>query len=171
MKYFLHSQTFNSTELHSVTMIPQFLNSIPFHLSIPWLPSHILAGWCLETDLSPLTLLAWGPRYIVSGQTQQKTPFPNNPSIVTCVVVTAGTCLPSRCLAVNVNSGSTIPASCHNILQRFVTRVTDVPSQTKYFRHGYAVRIWNNAAPSPNRELSLSADYYSKFGGQYVMHF
>jgi hypothetical protein len=28
-KYFLHNQTFNSTELHSIILMPQFLNSIP----------------------------------------------------------------------------------------------------------------------------------------------
>jgi hypothetical protein len=34
----------------------------------------------------------------------------NNSSIVACIFVAAGTCLPSRCLAMNVYSGSTIPA-------------------------------------------------------------
>jgi hypothetical protein len=59
--------------------------------------------------------LAWDPRYIASGQTQQKTPFPNNPPVVASVFVAAGSCLPSRCLAINVCSGSTIPAFRHHI--------------------------------------------------------
>jgi hypothetical protein len=46
--------------------------------------------------------LAWGPGYIASGLTQKKTLFPSNPSIVACVFVTAGKCLPSRCLAMDV---------------------------------------------------------------------
>jgi hypothetical protein len=45
---------------------------------------------------------------------QQKTPFPfiylNNTSIVTYIFVAAVTCLPTRCLAMNVYSGSAIPA-------------------------------------------------------------
>jgi hypothetical protein len=63
-----------------------------------------------------------------SGRPHQKTPLPNNSSIVTeaclpgllhrngsssivkCVFISAGTCLPSRCLAMNVYSGSAIPA-------------------------------------------------------------
>jgi hypothetical protein len=159
-------------------MIPQ-INSIS---EFPCSQVHILARWRLETELTRCHLfsimcdgclkrlpqlspqLAMGLPYIASGRIQQKTPFPNNPSIVACVFVAAGRCLPS------VYSGSTIPASYHNILQRFVTRFTDVPSQTKYFRDGCAVIIWNKSASSPNRKLSLCADYYS-FYGQYVMHF
>jgi hypothetical protein len=49
------------------------------------------------------------PRYIASGLTQQQTPFPRNPSIVSCVLVAMETCLRSHCLAMNVYSGSTIP--------------------------------------------------------------
>jgi hypothetical protein len=54
--------------------------------------------------------LAWGLRYIASGPTPQKTPFVTNSSIVAHVFTVAGTCLPSRCLAMNIYSGSTIPA-------------------------------------------------------------
>jgi hypothetical protein len=54
--------------------------------------------------------LARVPHYITSGWPQQKTPFPSNPFIVAYVFVAVGTCLPSRCLAMNVYS-----ASCHNI--------------------------------------------------------
>jgi hypothetical protein len=66
--------------------------------------------------------LAWGPRYITSGRTQQKTPLPKNPSIVACVFVAAGRCLPSRCLAMNAYSCSTIPAfRCHFTIPFYAT--------------------------------------------------
>jgi hypothetical protein len=54
--------------------------------------------------------LVWGPRYISSGRTQEKTSFPNNSFIVAFVFVSTGTCLPSRCLEISIYSGSTIPA-------------------------------------------------------------
>jgi hypothetical protein len=47
--------------------------------------------------------------YIASGQAQTKTPLLNNSFIVACVFVAAATCLQSRCLAMNVYSGSAIP--------------------------------------------------------------
>jgi hypothetical protein len=50
------------------------------------------------------------PRYIASVRTQQKSLFPNNPSIFACVFVVARTCLPSRSVAMDVFSSSTIPA-------------------------------------------------------------
>jgi hypothetical protein len=59
--------------------------------------------------------LAWVPHYIVSGRTQQKTQFPNNLIIVACVFVAAGRCLPSRSLAMNVYSYSTIPAFMRHV--------------------------------------------------------
>jgi hypothetical protein len=53
-------------------------------------------------------------RYIASGRIQQKTPFPSlqpkDTSIVVYIFVAAGTCLPSRCLTINVHSGFAIPA-------------------------------------------------------------
>jgi hypothetical protein len=45
--------------------------------------------------------LFWDPRYVASGQTQQKTSFPNNPSIVAWVFAAAGMCIPSLYLAMN----------------------------------------------------------------------
>jgi hypothetical protein len=60
--------------------------------------------------LSARSQWAWDPRYIDSGRTQQKTPLPNSASIAACVFVAAGTCLPSRCLAMDVYSCSIIPA-------------------------------------------------------------
>jgi hypothetical protein len=63
---------------------------------------------------SVLSQPAWDPRYIASGRIQQKTPFPSlyiiNTSIAACSFVATGRCLPSRCLAMNVYSGSAIPA-------------------------------------------------------------
>jgi hypothetical protein len=64
--------------------------------------------------------LAWDPRYIASRWTYRKHSFPllqfNITSIVAYVFVAMGTCLPSRCLAMNIYSGSAIPTSCHNII-------------------------------------------------------
>jgi hypothetical protein len=76
---------------------------------------------------SQLFQLAWGSRYIASGRPQQKTPLPKNFSMViyVClprrcietavlillrVFISAGTCIPNRCLGMNVYSGSAIPA-------------------------------------------------------------
>jgi hypothetical protein len=56
---------------------------------------------------------AWDTRYAASGRIQQKIFFSslklNNTSIVAYVFVAAGTCLQSRCLAMNMYSGSDIP--------------------------------------------------------------
>jgi hypothetical protein len=60
------------------------------HSLIPFLPS-LLNHLRLPT-LSILILAAWDPRYIASGRTPEKTPFPNNFSVVTEV------CLPRRCI-------------------------------------------------------------------------
>jgi hypothetical protein len=60
-------------------------------------------------------------RYIASGRPQQKTPFPNySPTVIeVCLshrcIISAGTCLPSRCVAMNVYSGSAIPALRHHV--------------------------------------------------------
>jgi hypothetical protein len=114
MKSLLHSQTFNSSELHSITVMLQFLNSIPsLHSSAPkhtsWQAGVSKLDW-----LSQLTQLAWDPPYITSGLTQQKTLFSNNSFIV------ARTCLLCRCLAVNVYSGSTIPTFKRHVTIRFL---------------------------------------------------
>jgi hypothetical protein len=71
----------------------------------------------LHTGL--LSQLARVPRCMVSGWTQQGTPYPslwpNNTSIVAYVFVAAGTCLPSRCRATDVYSGSIVPAFKHHV--------------------------------------------------------
>jgi hypothetical protein len=64
---------------------------------------------------------AWSPRYITSGRTQQKIPFPNNPSISACVFVTEGTFLLSCCLTMDVTSGSIILAFSRHITLLFLT--------------------------------------------------
>jgi hypothetical protein len=80
---------------------------------------------------------AWDPRYIASWRSQQNTPSPNNSSIViecftsllhrngssiiACMFISAGTFISSRCVAMNVYSGSAIP-----VFRRHVTTTTDV---------------------------------------------
>jgi hypothetical protein len=98
------------------------------HSLIPFLPI-LLNDLRLPTQETPsiLSRLALDLRYIASGRIQQKTPFRNNSStyrgvftsplhrngsssIVVCVFISAGTWLPSFCLAMNVYSSSAIPA-------------------------------------------------------------
>jgi hypothetical protein len=88
--------------------------------------AHILAGWRLETRL---TLLNWTLLCNYITQTTQKMqplycwegvftkPLHSNGSysIVPCVFVAAGMCLPSRCLAMNVYSDFTIPAFARHV--------------------------------------------------------
>jgi hypothetical protein len=82
--------------------------------------TSVSAGFCSSLRLPQPDL---DPSYITSGRTHKKTPFPNNSSgvftsplhrngssIVVCVFITAGTCLLSRCLAMNVYSGTAIAA-------------------------------------------------------------
>jgi hypothetical protein len=84
------------SSFHSLVLF--FTTALLILFSVIQLPSQ-------ETHL--LSLLALG-------RTQQKTPFPslepNSTLIVAYVFVAVGTCLPSRCLAMNVYSGSTILA-------------------------------------------------------------
>jgi hypothetical protein len=63
------------------------------HSLLPFLPS-LLNHLQLPPHETPsiLSQLALGPRYIASGQPQQKTLFPNNSSLVIEV------CLPCRCI-------------------------------------------------------------------------
>jgi hypothetical protein len=109
------SSAYRAQVLPSTTLVH---NCLPPLLSLPCIVQlHIALNFRIELPtLNSLSRflnyyqLAWGPRYIASGWTQQKTAFPNNPSIVACVFVAAGTCLPRHCLAIDVHSGSTIPA-------------------------------------------------------------
>jgi hypothetical protein len=112
------------SSLDSRIINPQ-LSSLPSSLNYFRVPSQ-------ETP-SVLSQQDWDPRYIASGRPQQKT-FPKNfytvievftsplhrngsSSIVACVFLSTGTCLPSRCLAMNVYSDSALPTleSCHNM--------------------------------------------------------
>jgi hypothetical protein len=70
--------------------------------------------------------LAWDPHYTVLGWTQQKTPFPNISFIVAYIFVATGTCLLSSCLAVNVYSGSTVPAFRHHVTVLYNAYVQDI---------------------------------------------
>jgi hypothetical protein len=109
---------------------------------IPFLPS-LLNHLRLPSQETPSILIpsALDPRYITSGRIQQKTPFPslwpNNTSIVAYVFVAAGTCLTSRCLAINVYSGSAIPAFMRNVTILFS------PSTPRYTeRYVYITSPW-----------------------------
>jgi hypothetical protein len=68
IKFSLCSQTFNSTELHSIILMPQYLCS----------QAHILAGWRLETQLTDELLCHF---YNPSARTAQKTQL----FIVACI--------------------------------------------------------------------------------------
>jgi hypothetical protein len=69
--------------------------------------------------MSPNSQLAWDPRYIGSGWTQQKTSFSNNPFVVACVFVAEGTLLGNERLPSLHYSG--FQASCHNIFIQICT--------------------------------------------------
>jgi hypothetical protein len=84
------------------------------HILIPSCHFSSIIFDCHLKRLPQLSQLAWDLRYIASGQIQQRTPFPslylNYTSIVIYIFVSAGTCLPSYSIAVNIYSGFTIPA-------------------------------------------------------------
>jgi hypothetical protein len=96
--------------------------------------AHILAGWHLET-LPDSTTPSFGTLpYNHFPRTTRKTQLicywegvftatlhsNGSYSIVACVFVTAGMCLPSRCLAMNVYSDFSIPA-----FGRYITVLND----------------------------------------------
>jgi hypothetical protein len=120
----LHSQTFNSTELHSIILMPQFLNSISL------LPSLYRGRHASRNSTDSNELLF--PFYNPSARTMQKTQplycwggvfteslhindrgtdhIENTALQLWRALISAGTCLQSRCLVINVYSGSAIPA-------------------------------------------------------------
>jgi hypothetical protein len=111
VKSSLHSRTFNSTELHSIILMPQLLCS----------QFHILAGWRLETQLTQkifcvlFTTTRHGPcrkhtLYCPGGAFTAPLHRNGSSSIVACVFVSVETCLLSPCPAMNVYSGSSSPA-------------------------------------------------------------
>jgi hypothetical protein len=94
------------------------------HSLIPFLPFLLNHLRLLSPELDPILILAeWDPRYIASRRTHKKHRFlyccesvltallymNGNYSIVACIFVAAGMCLPSRCLAMNVYYDFTIP--------------------------------------------------------------
>jgi hypothetical protein len=119
------------------------INSLSWQLSTPELSIKFSAATdnCLVAISSQLfncylkrlsQLLpqpAWDSRCITSGRTQLKTP-----SIVSCVFVATGMCLRSRCPAMNIYSGSTIPA-----FRRYVT----VHLENR-FTHVTSSKVWSN---------------------------
>jgi hypothetical protein len=133
----LHSQTFISTELHSIILIPQF----PVQFLCP--QARMLAGWHLKTQLIRChffslifdfrlrrlsQLYSQLPEILViqpRGGPKRKRRFLTtallrvftsllhrncSSFIVLCVLISAETCLLSRCLAINLYSGSVLPA-------------------------------------------------------------
>jgi hypothetical protein len=119
MKSPFHSRTSKST-----TVLYTFLSrlsSANCQLPTPEHPIKFSAASCqlshchlvsviVDCRVCTKSQLTWDPRYVTSGRTQQKAPFPNNPSIPACVSVAEVTCLPSRRLVMNVHSDSNIPA-------------------------------------------------------------
>jgi hypothetical protein len=96
------------SSLHSLDL--SFTTALPISHQPPSLLSSqpdCQLGTHSDASILQLSLLinyqlALGPRSIALGQIQQKRPFPDNPLIVVCVFAAAGTCLPSRCLAMDV---------------------------------------------------------------------
>jgi hypothetical protein len=144
--YFLHSCT---TDSQLTLSIPQsstanYLFAISSQSSLAELncvqhSANWIPGWqSFHTNLLVFCLhsptvnqahsqLAWDPCNIALGWTQQKTPFPYSPSTVDCVFIAAGTCLVSRCLAMNVQSGSTIPAfKCHVTILNYLVPINNI---------------------------------------------
>jgi hypothetical protein len=74
------------------------------------------AGTCFTSRFPAMAL---DPRCVVSGRIQQKILFPSlyphNTSTVPYVFLATGTCLLSHCLAMNVYSGSDIPALMRHV--------------------------------------------------------
>jgi hypothetical protein len=110
------------SSLHSlIPLLPLFCNCQLN--SIPSSQARILVGSRLETPLTSLNGVNWTLLYNYFARTTQKThlyylegvftaPLHSNwsYSIVACVFVAAGMCLPSRTLAMDIYSDVTIPA-------------------------------------------------------------
>jgi hypothetical protein len=102
--------------------------------SIPLLQSS--ASWRLETRLNSVLLLPASERFFITilygsrrkhslsivGKAclQRRCVTMEVYSIVGCVIVTVGMCLPSRCLAMNFYSDFTIPAFRRHVTRQFV---------------------------------------------------
>jgi hypothetical protein len=95
----------NSNSASSLLSVPCDLNCT----ANPQLSLNHLIGISRDSIPQSSPQLAWSPRCIALGRSQKKT-FPNNSSIIACVFVAAGTCLPGCCLTMNVSSGFTISA-------------------------------------------------------------
>jgi hypothetical protein len=120
--------------------------------------SHASTTAVSRDSLNSIAQLAWGPCYIASVRIQQKPPFPSlelsNISIVACLFVAAGTCLPRRCLATNVYSDSTIPA-----FRRHVT----IPSNDWPVMNDKLQRMWKDRSwPNLSYPRACTWKYYWK---------
>jgi hypothetical protein len=88
------------------------------HRLIPFLPFLLNHLQPPSPELDPILILAaWDPRYIISGRSYRKHRFlqccegvftvqlhsNGSYSIVACVFIAAGVCLPSRCLAMSTH--------------------------------------------------------------------
>jgi hypothetical protein len=83
---------------------------LQFWFQLTWDPRYIASG---RSQRKHCFHRAWDRRYVASGRSQRKHCFhryPNNTSVVACLLVAAGTCLQRRCLAMNMYSGSTLLA-------------------------------------------------------------
>jgi hypothetical protein len=106
----------------------RFYTSLSVTTAQPHSCHSFLRNWTANPQLTlsipqSSTQLAWGPRYIASGRIQKKSPLP---TILPLLGVVAETCLPSRCLAIYVSSGSTIPAfRRHVTIFNFRTAMAD----------------------------------------------
>jgi hypothetical protein len=144
--------------------------------------AHILAGWGLDTQLILTIIFIF---YNLSARTMQKTqslycwegvftaPLHRigSYSIVTCVFVAAGTCLPSRFLAMDVSSDITIPA-----FRRHVTLWLILYFYYSEINHDhYKTAGWNKSVTSNyvrNRsELIPKYELHPPYGPGYVTHF
>jgi hypothetical protein len=95
-----------TTNFNAISSQPPLKSSAELQ-SLSWAFNYLTAATRYSLNYSQL---AWYPRYIASVRTHQETHFPNNLFIIACVLVTAGACSPSRCLALNIYSGSAITA-------------------------------------------------------------
>jgi hypothetical protein len=93
--------------LHHLRLPPQeILNSIP----AAWDPRHIALGRPQKENTVSQQFI-YCHRAVFTSSLHRN----GSSSIVACVFISAGTCLPSRCPVMNVCSGSGFQASCHSI--------------------------------------------------------
>jgi hypothetical protein len=101
----------------SPTLVQNFLPAI----SSTELDRHLFSPSLTELNctqhstLSVIFAASMGSSLYSLGADPTENTVSNNSSIVACVFVVAGTCLPSRCLVMEVSSGSVTPASRRHV--------------------------------------------------------